>query len=97
MRISAMIEQLAIALVFLLVFSGSECEEEDPTCSSACSHLAYCEAEWLADEGRELSEAEEAEYRSDCVADCEDAGEPLGFIECIAEASCDDLAEGDCR
>jgi hypothetical protein len=97
MSISARIEQVAIALVFLFVFSGSDCEEEDPTCWDACRHLLRCEAEWLAAENHQMSEHEEDEFRDDCVEECEAAGEPLGDIECIMEASCDELADGVCR
>ncbi len=88
---------VVVLIAVSVLSSAHSCEEELPGCSDACSHLINCENEWLIEEGEsEMSEQEEESFRGSCMNDCTGENSPQNRIDCIVEASCDELAEGDC-
>jgi hypothetical protein len=88
---------IAAALLHLATWS---CDDYEPECTDACYRLAECEDEWLHGEGEEpMSETEFDRYVDDCVDDCESAGSDGADsgIECILDATCEELLDGECR
>lgn len=83
----------------LLMFAAvqclaSECENRD--CEWACSHLADCENLWLRKEGKsEMSDAAYGNYLDSCRDDCRGADQ--NYIDCVIDASCTQLSDGECR
>jgi hypothetical protein len=85
---------LTVAVAFLSM-AESECEEVYD-CHGACYHIAGCEDQWLEDEGESrMTEAERDRYMDECLADCNHRGSQ-DEMECVEEASCEDLLEGRC-
>jgi hypothetical protein len=96
--VMATLQKLAVTIVVMVAAAnlGSSCDD-DYSCYGACHHLLDCEQEWLADEGRgPMSERAEDDFLDDCLDDCADNGE-YDDMECIEDASCDQLADGKCR
>ena len=85
---------LIVAVAFLSM-AESECEEVYD-CDGACYHIACCENEWLEDEGEpRMTDAEWERYIDECMEDCGHRGDP-DEMECVEEASCQELIEGRC-
>lgn len=75
---------------------ASECDE-GWDCYSACSRLVQCENEWLLEDDEDpMSDREVSQYEEECEQEC-DASASYHNIECIMEASCNELAQGECR
>jgi len=75
---------------------GSSCHD-DYSCDGACDHLLECEQKWIRADGKgPMSDGRVEDFLDDCEDDCRDNGD-YDDMECIQDASCNQLADGKCR